>query len=186
MIRQIVLTTMLAVSCWTGNVRGQSFPEDSAANIGVQTSADPLPEGVIFPQWYRTNYEKETYATNQAIAAEGLLSDVDGAESTEASQEKAKLILSQMSNFLSAQKSVRFTLEYELNQQETMGTVATGRKPFETFDFEFAKPNLLKASCTRKRDDKYRWEVGCDGNYLLRIFSGTVFVEPAADNVRLS
>ncbi|MEM9411230.1 MAG: hypothetical protein AAGA30_08960, partial [Planctomycetota bacterium] len=76
-----------------------------------------------------------------------------------------------------------FTLEYELNQQETMGAVSTGEKPFETFAIEFAKPNLLKASCTRNRDAKYRWEIACDGTYLQRVANGSVFVEPAAANL---
>ncbi|MEM6472162.1 MAG: hypothetical protein AAF802_21550, partial [Planctomycetota bacterium] len=79
--------------------------------------------------------------------------------------------------------SASFTLEYELNQQETMGTVATGKNAFETFQFDFAKPNLIKASCTRERDAKYRWEIGCDGKYLLRVFNGTAYIEQAAGNL---
>ncbi|MEM9412564.1 MAG: DUF2092 domain-containing protein, partial [Planctomycetota bacterium] len=101
----------------------------------------------------------------------------------EESKERATKVLNQMATFLSAQNSVSFTLEYELNQQETMGAVATGKKPFETFAVDFAKPNLLKASCTRNRDAKYRWEIGSDGKYLQRIANGNVSVELAAENL---
>ncbi|MEM9941136.1 MAG: DUF2092 domain-containing protein [Planctomycetota bacterium] len=183
MTRQILFATILAVFCWTENSPGQFTEEGSQDGLRVQASVDPLPEGVIFPQWYRTNYEKEAYLNNDYIAKEGLLNDASGRETTEDDRDKAKQILNKMAHFLNAQDAVSFTLEYELNQQETMGAVSTGKKPFESFDIEFAKPNLLKASCTRNRNAKYRWEIGSDGQYLQRITNGNVTVEPVADSL---
>ena len=184
MIRQIVLPAMLAVLCWTGNVLGQSSEADSSTGLVVQASLDPLPDGVVFPQWYRTDYEKEAYSNSERIVADGLLQESVNMSDTEESKQRATQVLSRMATFLNAQNAVSFTLEYELNQQETMGAVATGKKPFETFDIEFAKPNLFKASCTRERNAKYRWEIGSDGKYLQRITNGNVSVEPAAENLK--
>ncbi|MEO1525947.1 MAG: hypothetical protein AAFX06_10945 [Planctomycetota bacterium] len=88
-----------------------------------------------------------------------------------------------MAGFLEAQNSVSFTIEYELNQQFTMGAVGGVNPAFERFEFKFARPNLLKIVDSYERDFQYRWEMASDGKYLLRLFNGTVSVEDAAPSL---
>ncbi|MEM6471187.1 MAG: hypothetical protein AAF802_16625, partial [Planctomycetota bacterium] len=151
MTRQIfgILSTMTLA--FAGTLFGQSTNQSSQATPTLLApSTNPLPLGIAFPQWYRTSLEKELETNGRDGDTTDLLRQAEVVEPTEANRSKAKEVLIRMATFLNAQNSASFTLEYELNQQETMGTVATGKNAFETFQFDFAKPNLIKASCTRE------------------------------------
>ncbi|MEM6692753.1 MAG: hypothetical protein AAF664_25215, partial [Planctomycetota bacterium] len=140
----------------------------------------PLPPDIAYPQWCLNRFEAEAdYGTGADIVEHVELEDVASPENAE----KAIDVLNNMANFLSKQSSCTFVLDYELNSQTTMGVIETRRtdgKCCNSFDFKFAKPNLLKISDRKKRDEKYHWEIGSDGTYVLRTDFETTTIEKAA------
>ncbi|MEL6898567.1 MAG: hypothetical protein AAFP90_20920, partial [Planctomycetota bacterium] len=147
-----------------------------------EKSADSLFPGLKYRQWYITDGEKEVYQ-NRTDFQLGLLEDSSDVEETEEDQRKAEAVLNRMASFLESQKSIRCQIEYELNQQITMGAVGSVNPAFERFELAFAKPNLLKVVDSQPRDAEYRWEMGCDGKYLQRVVFGKVTVEEAAQTL---
>ncbi|MEM9700909.1 MAG: hypothetical protein AAF907_00530 [Planctomycetota bacterium] len=180
-----VLISLLALQTPPGAEVGPPSAESARASVPavepeiLPAGTDPLPPGLTYPDWHRTELEREAATEAERKERAGLLVAAENWPPTPEAAATGRATLRRMAEFLSAQPSVRFTLEYDLNRQSTMGVVETGNNPAEYYDFVYAQPNLFRASDRRPRSDKYHWEIASDGESFLRTVGGTVFVEPA-------
>ncbi|MEM7477985.1 MAG: DUF2092 domain-containing protein [Planctomycetota bacterium] len=175
--RRLMLQTLLMLFLSPTLVFGQGA--DVLASDGK-----PLPSGIAYPQWCLNQFEaKANYGTDADIVEHVEIEMVASPENAA----KARAVLDNMTAFLSKQDSCSFSLDYELNSQTTMGVIESEReagKYCDSYDFKFAKPNLLRVSDRKKRDDKYHWEIGSDGTYVLRTDFDTTTIELAAADFR--
>ncbi|MEO1615602.1 MAG: hypothetical protein AAFV88_07130 [Planctomycetota bacterium] len=177
MNHNIRFAVLLSLVAFAGPGHGQPPTENAPDSLVSDTN--PLPKGLMYRQWCVTDYEREMYKEQRYGLEADLLrpSDESGLESDRAA--KAEAVLNKMVEFLSEQETASFTLEYELNSQTTMGVIEYFNA-YSAYDFEYAKPNRLKISDRRPRDEPYHWEIGSDGTYVLRTDSGSSMVEKAA------
>ena len=143
------------ISCdWCGDTGTAVFGQDTNAAPNAAPNAVALLSDIAYPQWCLNRFEAEAnYGTDAAIVEQITLADVASPENAK----KATAILDNMAGFLSRQPACTFILDYELNSQTTMGVIETrrnGGKYCDSFDFQLARPNLLRISDRKKRDEK--------------------------------
>ncbi|MEM7519038.1 MAG: hypothetical protein AAF368_19205, partial [Planctomycetota bacterium] len=158
-------------------------PEESTNAVEILApGTNPLPDGVAFPSWYQTPFERSK--PGGKVEEEPLANGWDASQwkPTPRQAEAGRAALVRMAEFLGQQPSVQFILEYDLNHQLTMGEIETSKEPV-LYDFAFQSPNLFRASDRRPREEKQHWEIRSDGESLLRTLGGTAHVQEAPANL---